>query len=180
MRWSRARSLSSFVQGRDSMTKICDGIWKAISHFGRKIVQACLTASRFGNINVIVGDQIFITCTGSMLDEIGEDQVGAPWILAESCSKGVIASTENCVHRAVYQATSAGAIIHTHSPYAVAISLLDGGSIEPVDGEGLYFLGPMPIVAGGFGTEELAKNVSSALTNHRACVAWGHGSLPQV
>jgi L-fuculose-phosphate aldolase len=25
------------------------------------------------------------------------------------------------------------------------------------------------------GTEELAKNVSSAMTNHRACVAWGHG-----
>jgi hypothetical protein len=43
-----------------------------------------------------------------MLDEIGEDQVVAV-DLAKSCSKDVIASKETCVHRAVYQATSAGA-----------------------------------------------------------------------
>lgn len=77
--------------------------------------------------------------------------------LAESCPKGITASIESCVHKVVYQATSAGAIIHTHSPYAVALSLLGDGFIEPVDGEGLYFLGPMPIVAGGVGTAGLAK-----------------------
>jgi hypothetical protein len=87
VRRSHARSLSSSVQGRDSMTEICDGVWKAISHFGRKIVQAGLTASRFGNISVRVGDQVFITCTGSMLDEIGEAQEGAPWIWLNRAQK---------------------------------------------------------------------------------------------
>ncbi len=147
-----------------------------IARFGRKIVSAGLTSSRFGNISMLQGDRIFITCTGSMLDELDESQVVEVGI-AGPCPEDRTASSETCVHRAVYQSTSALAIIHTHSPYAVALSLIERNAIalEPVDSEGIHFLGAMPLVEGSFGSSDLARSVSSALRSHNACIARGHG-----
>ena len=144
-----------------------------MARFGRKIVAGGLASSRFGNISMRVDDRIAITKTGSMLDELSPDQIVE--VDLEPCSLDSIASSETCVHRAVYNRTQAKAIIHTHSPYAVAMSLVLKDSIEPIDGEGMAFLGSVPIVSGGFGTDLLAENVSSALQDHRACIARGHG-----
>lgn len=148
--------------------------WLLISRFGQKVVNSGLTSSRFGNISVIEGDVIFITCTGSMLDELDERQVVAV-DLRSSCEMDRIASSETCVHRAIYRSTAHTAIIHTHSPYAVAESILEQDEVTPLDSEGLVFLGKMPIVQGHFGTEELAAAASSALIDHKACIARGHG-----
>ena len=148
--------------------------WQEIARFGKKVVFSGLTSSRFGNISLLQGDKIFITCTGSMLDELDEAMVvevdlGCP------CDQDKIASSETCVHRAIYQGTTNQAIIHTHSPYAVALSLLEREEVEPLDSEGMIFLGTMPIVEGHFGTDELARAVSFALQTHKACIARGHG-----
>jgi len=149
--------------------------WMEISRFGKKVVQSGLTSSRFGNISILRGKDIFITRTRTMLDELCEDQI-INVDLSGPCINDKIASTEVCVHRAIYNKTSARAIIHTHSPYAVALSLMDD-KIEPIDSEGKHFLGPMPVVNGGFGTDVLAENVSSALMAHSACIARGHGAF---
>ena len=148
--------------------------WQEISRLGKKLIQAGLTSSRFGNISLLDGDKIFITCTGSMLDELDEDGV-VEVDLRGSCPEDAIASSEICVHRAVYQCTSHQAIVHTHSPYAVAASLLETREVLPLDSEGRIFLGPIPIVAGGMGSNALAAAVSSALQDHKACIARGHG-----
>ncbi|MDQ1261766.1 MAG: L-fuculose-phosphate aldolase [Euryarchaeota archaeon] len=148
--------------------------WQEIARFGKKLVISGLTSSRFGNISLLEGDKIFITCTGSMLDELDEAQV-VEVDLSSPCDQDKIASSETCVHRAIYQSTANMAVIHTHSPYAVALSLLERETIDPMDSEGLLFLGTMPIVEGQIGTNELAMAVSLALQNHKACVARGHG-----
>jgi L-fuculose-phosphate aldolase len=148
--------------------------WQEISRFGKKAVFSGLTSSRFGNISLLQGDKIFITCTGSMLDELDESQV-AEVHLVSTCDQDKIASSETCVHRAIYQSTTNRAIIHTHSPYAVALSLLEQTAAEPLDSEGIIFLGTMPIVEGHFGTDKLARAVSFALQTHKACIARGHG-----
>jgi L-fuculose-phosphate aldolase len=85
------------------------------------------------------------------------------------------ASSETPVHRAVYQRTPLKAIIHTHSPFAVAISLLERNVVLPLDSEGTVFLGAVPVVEGLFGTDELARAVCAALQSHKACIARGHG-----
>jgi L-fuculose-phosphate aldolase len=148
--------------------------WQEIARFGKKLVISGLTSSRFGNISLLQENKIFITCTGSMLDELGERMV-VEVDLSCPCDQDKIASSEACVHRAIYQRTANKAIIHTHSPYAVALSLLEQKAVEPLDGEGLLFLGTMPIVEGQIGTNGLAMAVSSALQNHKACIARGHG-----
>ncbi len=148
--------------------------WQEIARFGKKAVSSGLTSSRFGNISVLKGKNIFITCTGSMLDELDEAQV-AEVDLSGPCPQDRIASSETCVHRAIYQHTSAKAVMHTHSPYAVTLSLLEMNSVEPIDSEGRHFLGTMPIVEGFFGSVDLADSVTSALHDHAACIARGHG-----
>ncbi|MCX6677747.1 MAG: aldolase [Methanothrix sp.] len=148
--------------------------WQDIASFGKKLVISGLTSSRFGNISLLRGDKISITCTGSMLDELDEVQV-VEVDLSRSCDQDKVASSETCVHRAIYRSTTNKAVIHTHSPYAVALSILERKAVEPLDGEGMIFLGAMPIVEGHFGTDELAKAVSFALQNHKACIARGHG-----
>jgi L-fuculose-phosphate aldolase len=148
--------------------------WQEIARFGRKIVFAGLTSSRFGNISVLQGDRIFITCTGSMLDELDEAQVVEVDLMGP-CPMDRVASSETCVHRAIYQSTSAKAIIHTHSPYAVVLSLIEKTTVEPIDSEGKHFLGSMPVVEGSFGSDDLAESVSSALRASCACIARGHG-----
>jgi L-fuculose-phosphate aldolase len=57
----------------------------------------------------------------------------------------------------------------------VALSLLEQKTVEPLDSEGMIFLGTMPIVEGQIGTNELAKAVSFALKTHKVCIARGHG-----
>jgi L-fuculose-phosphate aldolase len=146
--------------------------WEEVARFGKKAVASGLTSSRFGNISLRREGRIFVTSAGSMLDELDRYQVVEVG-LSGPCP--VNASSETCVHRAIYRSTSLQAIIHTHSPYAVALSLLEEGSVEPIDGEGMIFLGAMPIVSGGFGTAELAESVSSALKSSKACIARGHG-----
>ncbi|MDI9616655.1 MAG: aldolase [Methanothrix sp.] len=148
-------------------------IWIEIARFGKKLVEQGLTGSRFGNISVLTEDGIAITRTGSMLDEIDEEMV----VLVErdrGCADDSIASCETPVHRAIYRRTDARAVIHTHSPYAVALSLLED-VVVPIDSEGIAFLGEMPVVDGPFGSEKLASAVSEALMNHRACISRGHG-----
>ena len=150
--------------------------WQEMARIGKKAVSAGLTSSRFGNISMLRRNTntILITCTGSMLDELDESQV-VEVDLAGPCPLDKTASSETCVHRAIYQCTSARAIIHTHSPYAVALSIIERSSLEPIDSEGKNFVGAIPIVDGTFGSSDLAKNVSSALRGHAACIARGHG-----
>lgn len=148
--------------------------WEEMARFGRKLVASGLTSSRFGNISLCLGDKMLITCTGSMLDDLVEKQIVEVDAL-KTCQMDSLASSETCVHRAIYQFTSAKAIIHTHSPYAVALSLIEQDLIEPIDSEGLAFLGSMPIVLGYMGSFELARNVASSLQDYKACLARGHG-----
>jgi len=145
-----------------------------ISRFGNKTVFSGLTSSRFGNISVIRGNAIIITKTGSMLDELDQNNL-VEVDLEGPCPLDELASTETCVHRAIYQSTSALAVIHTHSPFAVALSLIEENVIEPIDSEGLHFMGPIHVVEAGFGSQELAIEVSKILGSSQVCIAKGHG-----
>lgn len=149
------------------------GIVKEICKFGKKAVEHGLVSSHFGNISVRVGESMYITRSGSMLDELSEkDIVKVP--ISGSSPVDLIASSELKVHRMIYQNTSAMAIFHTHSPFAVVISI-DHDEITPYDSEGQYFLHTIPVVTGGIGTEELGKNLAEALKRRRAAIAKGHG-----
>ncbi|RCV65626.1 L-fuculose-phosphate aldolase [Methanophagales archaeon] len=147
--------------------------------YGKKIVEAGLAHSHFGNVSKRVGDQMLISTTGSMLDELEGQIVTVPIDPSTPDELDVIASTEVNVHRAIYRETSALAILHGHSKYAVVMSMLckQGEQIVPEDSESVYFLHEIPVVTGGIGSQELATNAASALRDHKGVVALGHGTF---
>jgi L-fuculose-phosphate aldolase len=87
-----------------------------------------------------------------------------------------LASTEIVVHRAIYQATSALAIVHTHPPYAIAQSLVKD-EIVPVDSEGSYLLHKVPVVAAQLtaGSTEVAELLPQWLKEYDLVMLRGHG-----
>ena len=153
-------------------------MWQEIAKYGRKLVEHGLVESNFGNISIRAGDKMLITRTGAALDEITENSVVEVDIQGIS-SLDIIASSEAVVHREIYRQTSALAIIHAHCLYAVVESLLAGpdGVIAPVDSEGQYFLGDIPVVGGGIGSRELAENLANALSRYRGAVVYSHGTF---
>ncbi|MBC7086273.1 MAG: aldolase [Methanomethylovorans sp.] len=152
-------------------------MWQEISRIGKKLVQGGLVESHFGNISVRKGDKMLITRSGSSLDELGADKIVEVDVYG-TCALDVIASSETKVHRAIYNNTSAIAIVHAHCPYAVTMSLLQGdGYITPLDSEGQHFLGNIPIVQGSMGSEELARNLAKVLAHNKAAIVYGHGTF---
>ncbi|HUV80221.1 MAG TPA: aldolase [Candidatus Bathyarchaeia archaeon] len=147
--------------------------------YGKKIVEAGLAHSHFGNVSKRVGDQMLISTTGSMLDELEGQIVTVPVDPTSPDELDVIASTEVNVHRAIYRATSALAILHGHSKYAVAMSMLykPDEQIVPEDAESIYVLHEIPVVRGGVGSDKLARNTADALRDHKGIVVQGHGTF---
>lgn len=153
-------------------------MWQEISKYGRKLVEHGLVESNFGNISIRAGDRMLITRTGAALDEITSNSV-VEIDIQETSSLDIIASSEAVVHREIYRQTSSLAIIHAHSTYAVVESLLAGpkGRVSPIDSEGQYFLGEIPVVGGGIGSHELARNLANAFSRHRGAIVYSHGTF---
>ena len=86
-------------------------------------------------------------------------------------------STEWMLHLTVYRGTDVGAIIHTHSLCATAVSLVTN-ELPAVH----YYIarlgGPVPVVPyATYGSEELAASVGSALQDRQAAILQNHGTV---
>jgi L-fuculose-phosphate aldolase len=137
----------------------------ALRAAGRMLWEAGLISSHGGNMSVRLPDGgLLITRTGSMLGRLGEGDLVT--VAADGSSDGE-PSMDAPVHRAVYAATGAGAVVHAHPRYAIALSLvLDG--LEPADAEGKLRLGIVPVVK--------AEGIAEALRTSPVALARGHGS----
>jgi L-fuculose-phosphate aldolase len=142
-----------------------------LARVGRRILAEGLVSGNFGNASVRADDVFLVKRTGAYLDDPGP-LVPVPF-------EGDIppgASHESLVHRAVYNLTPHGAILHTHPPFAVTLSL-DRDEIVPVDPEGLLLCPRIPVVAGDPGTQALGDRVAHALMHGRIAIARGHGTF---
>ncbi|MEO0294156.1 MAG: aldolase [candidate division WOR-3 bacterium] len=144
---------------------------------GKKLAQDNLIYANFGNMSERVGEKILITGTGTMLDELKEeDIIEVP--LEGPSQFDFKASCELIVHRSIYKETPACAIIHVHSPFAVLLSIIaEKSEIVPKTMEGEKIIGVIPIVEGESGTPRLASAVSSALREHKTCIVKNHGTF---
>ncbi|GAA0977583.1 aldolase [Acrocarpospora macrocephala] len=96
------------------------------SLFGRR-----LTHGRTGNISARVDGGFLVTPTGGSLGEISAGHLSLV-DLAGGHLAGPRPSKEAFLHAALYRARpDAGAVVHLHSTYSVAVSCLDG--LDPAD-----------------------------------------------
>lgn len=147
----------------------------------RAVARAGLVTGSSGNLSVRAGDAMVITPRGARLEAIDAAACVAVGLgdgaIREPVLAGVDPSSEAPVHRAVYAATDAGAIVHTHSHFATVQSTLVGEL--PAVHYGITAFGGAVRVApyATFGSEELAASVAEALRGRRAALMANHGAV---
>ena len=152
-------------------------VLEQFQQIGRDLFVAGVISSHGGNLSVRMGDRILITRRGSMLARLEERDVIETG-LEENDSNVMLASTEINVHRAIYQGTSAQAIVHAHPPYAIARSLMCD-EIVPIDSEGSYLLHKVPVVHTELtaGSKEVADLLPKWLKEYDIVMLRGHGPV---
>jgi len=152
-------------------------IYEQFRDIGRDMYVDRLISSHGGNISLRFGDRVIIKRRGAMLGQLKPHDLVETG-LERNDSNVVLASTELIVHRAIYQATPALAVVHAHPRTAVAFSL-GRDEIVPIDNEGSYLLKKVPVVAVEMasGRPQKALAVAEALKEYKVVMLRGHGSF---
>lgn len=150
-------------------------LYEDFRDIGRDIFVAGLTSSHGGNLSVRVGDRIIIKRRGAQFGRLKISDFVETSLYGKD-SGITLASTELIVHRAIYQNTSALAVIHAHPRTAITLSL-SRDEIIPIDNEGSYLLRKIPVVSVEMasGSVEMANAVSEALRGYKIIMQRGHG-----
>jgi L-fuculose-phosphate aldolase len=154
---------------------IDEQILRQFQEIGRDLYVADLVSSHGGNISIRLGDRLIIKRRGAMLGRLREEDLIETG-LEKTDSAVMLASTELIVHRAIYLATRALAVVHAHPRTAIALSL-SREEIVPIDNEASYLLHKVPVVAAEFasGSPELVEKVPAALQQYKIVMLRGHG-----
>ncbi|WP_162139851.1 class II aldolase/adducin family protein [Limisalsivibrio acetivorans] len=145
-----------------------------IVRFGRKLVERGMTTSFFGNLSAKYEDRLFITATGSMLDELEGDQVVEVPLHGEG-ENDSRASSELCVHRLIHQNVDCTSVMHAHTVYSILCGELFDSAASFAVAEVLPFLEYVPVVTGKSGSLDLAENVTEGLKRNRVIIVKDHG-----
>jgi L-fuculose-phosphate aldolase len=152
-------------------------VYETFRDIGRDMYLHNLISSHGGNISVRFGDRVVIKRRGAMLGSLKPHDLIETGL--EKNDSGVaLASTELIVHRAIYKATPALAVVHAHPRRAIAFSL-SRDEIIPIDNEGSYLLKKVPVVAVEFasGSRQMADTIAEALVSYKIVMMRGHGSF---
>ncbi|MEU6852149.1 class II aldolase/adducin family protein [Actinacidiphila alni] len=158
---------------RDSLEKA----WSDVVDTARRSVADGLVVGTSGNVSARAGDLVLVTPTGVPYDRLGPDDAVVVDLTGRQLTGELRPTSELPMHLAVYRATEARAIVHTHAPHATAVSTL-------VDE--LPLIHYMAAALGGrvrvadyatYGTDRLADAVLKALRDRTGCLMRNHGTL---
>lgn len=154
------------------------GAREAIVATCRELSRAGLVVGTAGNVSVRDGDLVAVTPSGVRYAELTPELVGVHRPDGTAVEAPLAPTSELPLHLAVYRTRpEAGAVVHTHSPAATALSAL----VDEVPAVHYYvamFGGPVAVAPyATYGTEELARNAVHALRDRTACLMGNHGAL---
>ena len=158
-----------------------DAVYRAVIEAGRVTVEYHLVDSFFGNVSYRHGDTLYISQTGSSLDEL--EGCIDPCPLDESSCAGITASSEFTAHRQIVLNTGMNAILHGHPKFSVILSMDCEKKGCPLDGQchirctEARFVEDIPIVPGevGTGPHGLCNTLPPAMHGRRGVIVYGHG-----
>ena len=142
-----------------------------------QLAAAGLVVGTAGNVSARAGELIAVTPSGLDYAELSAELVGVHRLDGEPVEAPLRPSSELPLHLAVYAATGAGAIVHTHSPAATATSALVD-EVPAIHYQVAAFGGPVAVAPyATYGTDQLAANVVAALAGRSACLMANHGAV---
>ena len=141
---------------------------------GRELSARGLVTSHSGNLSVRFDERLVITRRGSMLGSLTEQDLIETGINRND-RMTPLASSELQVHRAIYRATKAQAIVHAHPPHATALSLIEN-EIVPRD-EWYQVIGRVPVIGWGMEVKPgcFENETGDSLKDRHVVMLYGHG-----
>ena len=136
----------------------------------RQVVDACQFLSRSGlvvgtagNVSIRVDDLVVISPSGVDYEAMSPADVGIHDLEGRVVDAALDPSSELALHLSLYAAGEHTAVVHTHAPASTALSTV----VDVVPASHYYsalFGGTVRVAPyAGFGTQQLADNVTAAL-----------------
>jgi L-fuculose-phosphate aldolase len=153
----------------------------ALVNGSRAIAQSGLVVGSAGNLSLRSTDRVLITPRGAELDHINPidlvDVSLTDHTVANDHASTSRPSSETPLHCAIYAASDAGAIVHTHSHYATVLSTVVE-ELPAIHYVITAFGGPVRVARyETFGTDALAAAVTEALEDRSAALMANHGAV---
>ncbi|MBP5940465.1 class II aldolase/adducin family protein [Streptomyces sp. LBUM 1476] len=151
--------------------------WESLIVTARRTVTDGLVVGTSGNVSVRLADVVLITPTGVPYDRLGPQDVTGVALDGTQVLGTLRPTSELPMHLAVYRATDAGAVVHTHAVHATAVSTLvpELPAVHYMTGA---LGGPVRVAPyATYGTEQLADHILTALQDRTACLLQNHGTL---
>jgi L-fuculose-phosphate aldolase len=143
----------------------------------RRLAWDRLVVGTAGNVSVRAGDQVAVTPSGVSYDELTPGVVGVHGLDGAPIEASFEPTSELPLHLAVYAATGARAIVHTHSVAATALSCVVD-EVPPVHYYTAFFGGVVRVAPyAEYGTEALASAAVAALDGRTGCLLGNHGAI---
>lgn len=151
----------------------------------REIVRVCqelastgLVVGTAGNVSVRSENLVAVTPSGVRYADLSPGDVGVHRLDGTPVEAPLRPTSELPLHLAVYQSRpEAGAIVHTHSVAATAVSTL-AEEVPAIHYYVAMFGGPVRVAPyATYGSDELARNVAAALDGRAGCLMGSHGAV---
>jgi len=150
--------------------------------YGERLLADGLSVGSAGNLSARVGDAVVITPSGVAYPDMQPADIclvtpAGAQLAGDQAARPVTTSSETPMHLAIYAATSAAAVVHTHSPEVVALSA--SRQELPAIHYAITALGGPVRVAPyqRFGSDQLATAAVAALDGRSAVILRNHGAV---
>lgn len=155
---------------------------RALVAAGKHLVDAGLSPGSSGNISARAGEDVLLTPTGSSLDRLDPDQLTV-LRLDGTPLRGPRPSKEYPLHLAFYRRSPhTSAVVHVHSPYAAAASLLpawhEHSALPPLTPYFVMRVGQAPLIPyAAPGDADQARLIERHRASFRAVLLQNHGPV---
>jgi L-fuculose-phosphate aldolase len=145
--------------------------------YSTRLVDDGLAVGAAGNMSVRAGDTVAITPSGIPYRELNPTDICLVSLDGADLEAPESPSTELPMHLAVYAATDAGAVVHTHSAEVIALSTACA-ELPAVHYAITGLGGPVRVAAyTRFGSAGLADAAVKALDGRTAAILQNHGAI---
>ena len=148
-----------------------------VAQAARRLAADGLVTGTAGNVSERSGSLVAVTPTGAELEALTADEIAVVDLDGEHVGGDLAATSELGLHLGVYRRYEAGAVVHTHAPFATALAcVLD--ELPVVHYQMLALGGPVRVAPyATFGTPELAEVTLAALDGRSAALMANHGAI---
>ncbi len=150
---------------------------EAVADACRRLAREGLVHATAGNVSARVDDHVVVTPTGAVLADLRPELTSVVGLDGNLLDGSLEPTSELFLHLGIYERFDAGAVVHTHSPVATALSCVVD-EVPPVHYQMLAFGGGVRVAPyATFGSRELAENVHAALEGRSAALMQNHGAV---